>query len=404
MIHYHRRPSGLYVPQEARSFRGGVGFGGSAGRSGTSVFVAPTQAITSIDPSTGGTGGGGTLTAWGTGFQSGDVIRVDAVNQTTTFVDSGKLTCTIPAHAAGAVNVVVRRGVSDSNTATFEYVAGGGVPTDMVFRTPWATSTGTTDAARRDTAQAVPWTTTNTRLNEVLAATGLDFPSTNVYKAIAQWSGNPAQVNFTDILTLGNPNASPPTGPLSVPAIGESLYYRWYQRVLVANALDSTTATPHPMDVGPGAAQHNHSYEFDVLQNGTWRPGFKVQNAYPNNRWYSTTYLNKNQTYRLELHVHRVDATTFNLHVRVYDSSNVLLLTDGYFRNQRGSGSLTLASTPAFTIDNEDYWKTWKCGNNGPAWNNIVEGDHPYDMWCFGGVAVRTDDWCGAFNILEETP
>ena len=128
MTRYRRRPSGLLVPDhEVRGFRGSRvgGFSGIARGSSAGATVASLPVLTAIDPSTGDTAGGGTLTCWGAGFQSTDVIRIDAVNQSTTFVSSGKLTCTIPAHAAGSVNVVVRRGVSDSNTMTFEFTAGG---------------------------------------------------------------------------------------------------------------------------------------------------------------------------------------------------------------------------------------------------------------------------------------
>src|SRR3990167_10780577 len=108
-MRYKQRPSGLLVPDhEVRGFRGSrVGcFSGIARGRSAGATVASLPVLTAIDPSTGSTAGGGTLTCWGTGFLSGDVIRIDAVNQTTTFVSSGKLTCTIPVHAAGRVNVV----------------------------------------------------------------------------------------------------------------------------------------------------------------------------------------------------------------------------------------------------------------------------------------------------------
>src|SRR3990167_1527654 len=144
MTRYRRRPSGLLVPDYGgRGFRGsrGAWLSGISRGSSAGLTVVPTQVITSLDPSTGDTAGGGTLTAWGTGFQSADVIRIDAVNQSTTFVNSGKLTCTIPGHAAGSVNVVVRRGVADSNAVTFEFTAGGSVA--LLMATDWGQGGGT---------------------------------------------------------------------------------------------------------------------------------------------------------------------------------------------------------------------------------------------------------------------
>ena len=102
----------------------GAGVGGGRAPS----LGVPDAVLSSLSPALGDTAGGGTLTATGTGFLNGDVIRIDGSNQSTTFVSSSSLTCTIPAHAAGTISVVIRRGASDSNALDFEYQVDTGFP------------------------------------------------------------------------------------------------------------------------------------------------------------------------------------------------------------------------------------------------------------------------------------
>lgn len=90
----------------------------------------PTPAIDSIDPATGGTAGGDTVTIQGYNLDLDDVeVKFDGVaatniqNQTKT-----SLQCDTPAHAAGAVDVTIENGEGSwtgrsTLTDGFEYAA-----------------------------------------------------------------------------------------------------------------------------------------------------------------------------------------------------------------------------------------------------------------------------------------
>jgi len=84
--------------------------------------TAPT--ITSINPSTATAGGAGfTLTVNGTNFVNGtSVVRWNGSNRTTSFVNSGQLTATIPASdiaTAGTFPITVANGATISNSLNF---------------------------------------------------------------------------------------------------------------------------------------------------------------------------------------------------------------------------------------------------------------------------------------------
>lgn len=86
----------------------------------------PAPGITSIAPSTGSTGGGTAVTITGTGFLSGVTVNIGGSAATNvTLVSSTSITATTPAHAAGAVNVVVANTDAQNNTLTngFTYTA-----------------------------------------------------------------------------------------------------------------------------------------------------------------------------------------------------------------------------------------------------------------------------------------
>lgn len=90
------------------------------------INVAP-PTVTSVTPNSGSTAGGTSITDLaGTGFISGATVTFGGSSATNvTFVSATKLTCTTPAHAAGAVNVVVTNPDTQTGTGTnaFTYVA-----------------------------------------------------------------------------------------------------------------------------------------------------------------------------------------------------------------------------------------------------------------------------------------
>ncbi len=100
-----------------------AGCGGPGGDPPKSQGTAP--AIASISPISGSPGGGTNVAITGTGFQSGARVIFGGVDATNVAVVSGgQITCSTPAHAAGAVTVEVRNprnGGSTSMTNGFNY-------------------------------------------------------------------------------------------------------------------------------------------------------------------------------------------------------------------------------------------------------------------------------------------
>jgi hypothetical protein len=80
------------------------------------AYGAPT--VTSLSPNAGPTAGGNTVTITGTGFVPGATVKFGATaSSTVTFVSATQITAVAPAHAAGAIHVVVTTpaGVSVAN-------------------------------------------------------------------------------------------------------------------------------------------------------------------------------------------------------------------------------------------------------------------------------------------------
>jgi glucose/arabinose dehydrogenase len=82
----------------------------------------PAPTVTSINPTTGVTTGGTTVTITGTGFLAGATVSFGGTAATgVALVNSTTITASTPAHAAGAVNVVVTNTDTKSGTLTNGY-------------------------------------------------------------------------------------------------------------------------------------------------------------------------------------------------------------------------------------------------------------------------------------------
>jgi hypothetical protein len=85
--------------------------------SGLITVIAAAPTVTSVAPATGPAAGSTSVTVSGTNFQAGATVTFGGVAATgVTVVNSTTITCTTPAGAAGAVNVVVRN--PDAQTGT----------------------------------------------------------------------------------------------------------------------------------------------------------------------------------------------------------------------------------------------------------------------------------------------
>lgn len=129
--------------------RGGVfcySSGGAKDATGLSARDYLTPTVTGIDPSSGSTAGGTSVTITGTGFESNATVTIGGASATgVTIVSETSITATTPAGTAGAKNVVVTNpdgGFSGTLTSGYTYAT----PT-----TTTTTTTTTTLAARRPT-------------------------------------------------------------------------------------------------------------------------------------------------------------------------------------------------------------------------------------------------------------
>jgi hypothetical protein len=103
--------------------------GGSGTLTNGFTYVGSPPTITTISPSSGSTNGGTVVTITGTNFVSGATVTFGGTAATgVTVVSSTSITATTPAHAAGAVNVVVTdSGGSGTLTNGFTYTTHVGI-------------------------------------------------------------------------------------------------------------------------------------------------------------------------------------------------------------------------------------------------------------------------------------
>jgi hypothetical protein len=255
----------------------------------------------------------------------------------------------------------------------------------MLFASDWSSATGITSAALMDAGKSLPWNLIGGQGLEVVPSAGLDFPTANVLKVnVLQVTSGFGLLRRTGLPTL---------------QLGASRYYRWYSRVTIPDGVSTSDPETHPHQDGNAGSQTNWS--FNVYHNaggGTWRPQLRHSvGPWPNNRWTGPA-LSKSATYRFELQVQRVSETTFNMHVRIYGSNNVLLFDDDDFRNDNGTA--TLASNPTFAFNSVANTDGFNAGLNGLAGTDW----HPSAVYMYqGGIAICATTWCGAY-VAGERP
>jgi hypothetical protein len=115
------------------------GLGGSPQMRVPLVF-SPALAFTAVTPNTGLTTGGTTVTITGTGFSYDTAVTFGGSAATSVVVSgSTSVTCVTPAHAAGAVNIVVTKpSIPESVTAVgaFTYTAASASTFPALFIAP----------------------------------------------------------------------------------------------------------------------------------------------------------------------------------------------------------------------------------------------------------------------------
>jgi hypothetical protein len=103
--------------------------GQSATLSGGFTYVAP-PTVTGVSPGSGSTAGGTVVTISGTNFATGATVSFGGASATgVTVVSATSITATTPAHAAGAVSVVVTNPSGLSGTLSSGFTYGSAAPT-----------------------------------------------------------------------------------------------------------------------------------------------------------------------------------------------------------------------------------------------------------------------------------
>jgi hypothetical protein len=250
----------------------------------------------------------------------------------------------------------------------------------VLFQSDWSTGTGTSQAVLMDQSKALPWNIIGGTGLAVIPSTGLDFPTTNALRVTAMQE----RTGYAFLRRTGLP----------IPAVGESRYYRWYSRMAIRDALAVSDRDTHPHQDGNSGSDVN--WMLTIYHDngpGKWLPQLRTQtaeNPYPNNRW-SGPALDKNVTYRFELQILRTGTSTFQMHVRVYNSAGTLLYTDAHFRSEAGT---TLASNPTFVFHNLANLDGFNAGLNGLGGSEWF----PSVVYMYqAGLAVCADTWCGPY-------
>jgi hypothetical protein len=229
---------------------------------------------------------------------------------------------------------------------------------------------------------------------------GLDFPTANVLKITADnhGSGNVA---------AAQPQFRTPDGYIPIPAVGESLYYRYYIRIGVPDAYDALSGADHQThgtQDGNRDPERNWKHQITTQANGTFILRLAVTNSlnnnpYPSYNWSAT--LNKHQTYRIETQIHRVGTSEFTIHGRVYDAANNLVLDDNDFVNSQGTA--TLADDPTHNLGSGGAAQlgAFRTGLNSLVETETAAHDNANFPWTFAhiaGVAICRNTWCGPYQ------
>jgi Domain of unknown function (DUF1929)/IPT/TIG domain/Glyoxal oxidase N-terminus len=259
----------------------------------TYTTTNPAPTVTSISPVSGTTAGGASVTITGTGFLSGAQVTLGGAAATgETTVNSTTITATTPAHAAGAVNVVVTNTDAQSGTLTNGYTyttsgGGGGSIGFVQFNASTPQSASASVATAYTVAQtagnlnivAVGWNDTTSTVNTVTDSRGNTYtlaigPTSgtglrqSIYYARNIVGGsNTVTVAFNQAATFADVrifeySGLDPTNPLDVTAGASGTS-------ATANSGSATTTSANELIFGAGTTAGSF--------NNTGSPGFVVR-------------------------------------------------------------------------------------------------------------------------------
>ena len=167
-------------------------------------ITSPPPTLSGISPASGSANGGTAVTITGAGFSAGATVKLGGAAATNVVVvNSTSITASTPAHAAGAVNVVVTNPDSQSGTLaggyTYTSASGGGIGFVQVK--------SATQASASSVAIAYPVAQTAGNLNVVAVMWG---DTTSVVSSVTDSKGN---------------TYAPAVGPSKANGLTQSIYY-----------------------------------------------------------------------------------------------------------------------------------------------------------------------------------
>jgi hypothetical protein len=266
--------------------------------------------------------------------------------------------------------------------AVASVVSSGGGGGSLAFASEWANSTGAGETAVRD---GTKWDVYNNyataNLLEVIASTGLDFPTTNCLR-----------VNFN----LENAGDVRIWNKWAYPAsTGDGIYHRIYFRNAISDSFGTqSTGNVHQLEPSSGAGVP-WGLKFGTNGSGGYEVFWYLAGVTPNSTFSLNGTLDKNVTYRIEWAFVRKSNGFFTPLIRIYNASNVLVYDTDDFRDDVPT-TLTAKNPDVDLSATSDSGRVFGrelfVGNNGPSWT-VTTGNYQY----FAAAAVSVTDWCGAY-------
>lgn len=323
---------------------------------------------------------------------SGKTITLSSTGSNNTIVQpgttngSGVATGTIATTTAESKTITaVSEGITVTDTATVTSTTA----LTPIFQSDFSTATGTGSSAYLDGGA---WDRRGGFGQEVVASTGLDFPSTNVCRFDANYSNSGFCLTQVDLTAL---------------AVGVTRYHRLYVRMTFPD--DLVGNGDHPWQDGNAVGDSNYllgvSYgsAVDSPDPSAWQPnvliiedGGTISCRGP--------WLSKGTTYRIEWSVERIDTATYNFDIRVYDTSGTLLYDSTDFVPEFGGGTLATRGPYDFkTAQQASPGDYFNCGTNDfeTAGNDWWISADPFTYGYQGCFAICEDQgWIGAYGSV----
>lgn len=257
----------------------------------------------------------------------------------------------------------------------------------LVWFADWRTGTGTAAAALSDGGKFNDQLC-NSDVISVVPATGLEFPTTNVLRV------EYAQASLCQMRRARD--------QWRLTEVGESLFVRLYYRNVMPEG--RLVGVPHPLHIGEGTP-YAMWFTFFAPSGGTAPMTLQLagDHVYPNRDW--SYRFTTHETFRLELRLQRVTATTAKASVRSYDASGALIADSDDWTNGESGPNLRSLTTSDPTVPVTDAsFRLLDIGNNDPG--GLVAGAD--QVVYFGGVAVAIDAdpeaWIGPYPTASEAP